>query len=199
MSLPSPEPHRDVTAVILAGGASSRMGSDKALLEWRGKPFAAHIIESLQAQLEHIAINTNATAGFSHFGLPLIADATVERYGPLAGILAALNYSATGWTLIVPCDNPRVSPQLVDRLCVAAAREACELAYACSGHDNHYLYALMRTQLRDNLAVFMRGNDFAVRHWFATLSATRVDFSDQAECFRNFNRAHDLTQLPPDA
>ena len=173
------------------------MGSNKALLDWHGKPFVAHIIERLQAQVEHIAINTNTAVDFAQFGLPLIADATTERRGPLAGILAALNYSTTDWTLIVPCDNPLLSLQLVDRLREALECEPRELAYAFGGHDNHYLYALMRTELRDRLAAFMRGDDFAVRHWYATLLATRVDFGDQADCFRNFNHAEDLAQLPP--
>lgn len=190
---------QNITAVILAGGASSRMGSDKALLEWHDRPFISHIVESLQPHVRHIAINTNSPADFAHVGLPLIGDATKERRGPLAGLMAALNYSRTDWTLIVPCDNPLLSPQLIDRLYAATQREHTDLAYAYSGDDNHYLYVLMRTQLRDHLATFMRGTDFAVRHWYATMRTTRVDFTDRAECFRNINNAADLAQLHSNA
>lgn len=188
---------KNITAVILAGGASTRMGRDKALLEWRGRAFMAHIVERLQVQVGQIAINTNCPTDFVEFGLPLISDATKERRGPLAGMLAALNYSSTAWTLIVPCDNPSVSAQLAARLFTAIEHEQSDIAYASSDHDNHYLYALMRTELRDKLALFMHGTDYAVRHWYATLNASRVDFSDQADCFRNINSAEDLTQLPP--
>lgn len=194
----NPDDHRpaNITAVILAGGASTRMGRDKALLEWRDRPFVAHIIERLQSQVEHIVINTNAADDFAQFGLPLMSDATTERRGPLAGIMAALTVSSTAWTLIVPCDNPLLSTQLVERLSASIAQARSDIAYACSNHDNHYLYALMRTDLREPLAAFMRGDDYAVRHWYATLNASRVDFSDQADCFRNINSAEELAQLP---
>ena len=192
----SDQPHTAITAVILAGGASSRMGADKALLTWQQRPFVAHIVERLQAQVDRIAINTNTPTDFAQFGLPLITDATSERCGPLAGIAAALNYSATMWTLVVPCDNPLLSPQLVTRLRAALENEQTDLAYACSNSDNHYLYALIRSDLRTQLATFLRARDYAVRHWYATLRASRVDFSDQPEHFRNINNAAELAQLP---
>lgn len=191
----------NITAVILAGGRSSRMGTDKALLTWRERPFIAHIIDCLQAQIglqtavDCIAINSNSPAEFAQFNRPLIADITAERCGPLAGIMAALNYSATALTLVVPCDNPLLSPQLVARLLAALESERSDIAYACSANDNHYLYALLRSDLRDNLTVFLRAGDYAVRHWFATLRASRVDFNDQPEYFRNINSAEELAQL----
>ncbi len=187
---------QNITAIILAGGSSSRMGTDKALLQWRGREFVAHIIERLQTQVNRIAINTNSPTAFAYFGLPLIADATAERCGPLAGIAAALNYSSTALTLVVPCDNPLLSPQLVERLLAALESEQTDLAYACSNSDSHYLYALMRSDLRANLTAFLRAGDFAVRRWYATLRACRVDFSDQPEHFRNINSAEELALLP---
>lgn len=187
---------KNITAVILAGGASSRMGSDKALLEWRGRPFVAHIVEHLREHVADIAINSNDAANFAQFGRPVITDATAQRRGPLAGILAALNFSTTELTLVVPCDNPMTSPQLIARLHTALTRDHSDLAYASIDDDNHYLYALMRTHLRDRLTAFMQGDDYAVRHWYATLRVSRVDFSDQSECFRNINSADELAQLP---
>lgn len=186
---------RDITAIILAGGVSSRMGSDKALLQWRGREFVAHIVERLQAQVNHIAINTNTPANFTHFNLPLVADATAERCGPLAGIMAALNYSTTALTLVVPCDNPLLSPQLVARMLAAFKGDQTDLTYTRSNGDNHYLYALMRSDLRDNLAAFLATNDYAVRHWYATLRAAQINFDDQPEHFRNINNAEDLVLL----
>lgn len=186
-----------ITAVILAGGRSSRMGSDKALLAWRGRPFVAHIVAALQSQVARIAINCNSPADFAHFGLPLIADSIIERCGPLAGISAALAANSTALTLVVPCDNPLLSPQLVERLLAALESEQTDLAYACCNGDNHYLYALMRGDLRANLTAFLRGTDYAVRHWYATLRTSRVDFSDQPECFRNINSAEELALLRP--
>lgn len=172
------------------------MGSDKALLTWRGRPFITHIIERLRTQADRIAINTNSTPAFTQFGLPLLVDSTAERCGPLAGIMAALNYSSTSLTLVVPCDNPLLSPHLTARLRAALATERCDLAYAACGSDNYYLYALMRSDLRHGLAEFLHSADYAVRHWYATVRTCRVDFSDQPEYFRNINSADELLQLP---
>ena len=172
------------------------MGTDKALLQWRGREFVAHIIERLQTQVDRIAINTNSPVTFAHFGLPLLADATAKRFGPLAGIAAALNYNSTALTLVVPCDNPLLSPQLVTRLRAAFECEQTDLAYACCNDDNHYLYALLRSDLRNNLTAFLQTHDYAVRRWYATLRAIRVDFSDQPEHFRNINSAAELALLP---
>ncbi|HEY3699763.1 MAG TPA: molybdenum cofactor guanylyltransferase MobA [Spongiibacteraceae bacterium] len=185
----------DITAVILAGGRSARMGQDKALLMWQQRPFIAHIIERLQAQVGRIAINTNSPQAFADFGLPLIADEFSESRGPLAGIAAALNYSSARLTLIVPCDNPQLSPQLTARLQTAMESENADLAYARSGGDKHYLHALMRSDLRIDLNNFLLANDYAVHRWYATLRSTCAEFDDQPENFRNINRAADLTQL----
>ncbi len=196
MALSSEFASKNITAVILAGGTSSRMGRDKALLEWRGRPFVVHIVEALCPHVEQIAINTNTPAAFRELGLPLVADASQEHRGPLAGIQAALNFSTTPWTLIVPCDNPLLSTQLIDRLCAAIDNDRSDIAYACCNADHHYLYALLRTSLRDQLSAFMRAGDYAVRRWYATLRTSQVDFSDQANCFRNINSAADLATLP---
>lgn len=200
MSSPRAFSSQAVTAVILAGGASSRMGRNKALLHWHGRPFLAHIIDALQRQAAHIAINAPSTNEFSQFRLPLVADHLAARCGPLAGIMAALDYSTTAFTLVVPCDNPRIAPQLAARLGAALAHEDCDLAYACTrvdngAGDNHYLYALMRTSLRDSLADFLLREDYAVRRWYATLRASAVDFSAEPHYFCNINSTDDFAQL----
>lgn len=184
-----------ITAIILAGGRSSRMGQDKALLMWQQRPLIAHIVECLQAQVERIAINTNSPQAFADFGLPMIADEFSESRGPLAGIAAALNYSSTRLTLIVPCDNPLLSSQLTARLQAAMKSEQADLAYARSGGDKHYLHALIRTGLRAHLTNFLQAHDYAVHRWYATLRSACADFDDQPENFRNINCAADLTQL----
>lgn len=188
-------PNADITAVIVAGGLSSRMGEDKALLLWRERPFVAHIVDHLRPRVATVAINTNAAAAFAPLNLPLLEDSFAERRGPLAGILTALDYSATTLTLIVPCDNPLLSPQLIERLQAAFAADTIDLAYARVGDDHYYLYALLRSDLRARLRDYLRGGDFAVRHWYATLKTRAVDFSDQPQYFRNINCAEDLAQF----
>lgn len=185
-----------ITAVILAGGRNSRMGGHhKALLQWQQRPFITHIIERLQSQVEQLVINSNQPQLFSAYGLPIIADPFSDQRGPLAGILAGLSYSTTPLTLFVPCDNPQISAQLVERLWHALHATNAAIAYAGSGSDNHYLYALMSTDLGDSARQFLQSGKAAVRQWYAQQTCCRADFGDQAASFANINSATDLAQL----
>jgi molybdopterin-guanine dinucleotide biosynthesis protein A len=192
------EHQHEITATIIAGGLGTRMNStDKALLQWRGRPFIAHIIERLQQQVDRIVVNTNSSASaLQALDLPLLPDPFPARCGPLAGILAGLNFSATPLTLFVPCDNPLLSKQLCTRLYDALRDSHAAIAYARCGEDHHYLYALMRSDLRDSLQRFLQSGERAVRRWYTSENALAVDFSDDIEHFRNFNTPADLEQLP---
>lgn len=190
--------HPAVTAIVIAGGQGQRMNSlDKALLQWRGRTFIEHIIANLSQQVSGIAINSNANSTALHaLGLPLLPDPFVDRRGPLAGVLAGLNFSKTALTLFVPCDNPLLPDDLLTQLLTALTANNADIAYASCTGDGHYLYALMRTDLRTNLERFLQNGDFAVRHWYAAVNAVSVDFSAEADRFININTPDDLALLP---
>lgn len=186
-----------ITGIILAGGRSSRMAfQDKAWLHWRQRPFIAHIVERLQPQVTRLAISTNNADRFDSLGLPLLADPFAEPRGPLAGILAGLEYCGSDLALFTPCDNPLVSTVLAQRLTAALERADADIAYAFSAASDHYLYALIRPQLLTSLRAFLNDGESAVRRWYAGERVCRVDFDDQAGCFLNINRPDDLQQLP---
>lgn len=187
----------DVTAVILAGGASSRMGFDKAQLMWRGRAFVEHLAEQLRAQCRDIAINSNAPAAdFASLHVPLLRDPFAERRGPLAGVLAALEYSTTEITLVVPCDTPLLAPTLVERLVRGLDEPGARIAYAVHGGDRHYLYAALRTDLGNSLRRFLAGDNFAVRRWYESECAVAVHFEADTRHFLNINTPADLETLP---
>ncbi|MGI9413323.1 MAG: NTP transferase domain-containing protein, partial [Hyphomicrobiales bacterium] len=86
----------DIVGVVLAGGLARRMGGgDKALLELGGRPILAHVIERLQPQVGPMVLNANGDpARFDDFGLPVVPDSVEGFAGPLAGVLAGLDYAA---------------------------------------------------------------------------------------------------------
>src|SRR5690606_35018341 len=124
--------HPRITAVILAGGAGTRMNSsEKALLQWRGRSFIEHLVDQLQLRCTSIALNTNSSPVlFVLFGLQLLRDPFLQRRVPLAGILAALNFSQTEFTLVVPCDSPLLPDTLADRLLQGLIGSSAVIAYA---------------------------------------------------------------------
>jgi molybdopterin-guanine dinucleotide biosynthesis protein A len=101
----------NLTAIILAGGASRRMGTNKALVPFRGKPLVHYSIDLALQFTDNIAISSNGEA-MGRFGFPVIAD-IVKVKAPLAGIHAGLVYAKTEWVLVLTCDMPLVSPELI--------------------------------------------------------------------------------------
>ncbi|MCD4685588.1 MAG: molybdenum cofactor guanylyltransferase [Anaerolineae bacterium] len=104
------QPH---TVAILAGGKSSRMGTNKSFVPLLGRPMIAHIIDRVR-RLEPAAIilNTNHPADYRPFGLPMFTDVLPGK-GALGGIYTALHHSTHPYTLVVACDMPFINPDLL--------------------------------------------------------------------------------------
>lgn len=136
----SEEEQQDIAAFVLAGGRSSRMGSDKALLEWRGEPLVARQARLLEAALpagSNVAI-VGSIARYGAFGFPVVEDLRQQQQeeevgethhqqhqGPLAGIEAALaSPYAAEWNLVIACDMPRLDAGLLARLLGTIAQQA---------------------------------------------------------------------------
>ncbi|MGV8936719.1 MAG: molybdenum cofactor guanylyltransferase MobA [Allorhizobium sp.] len=140
--------------IILAGGRSSRMGSDKRLALLGKTPMIAAIIERLRPQVSCLAINAPTDAALN-FGLPLVPDTIGGHAGPLAGVAAALRCAArrhpqATHLLSVPADSPFFPRDLGSRLSAAIDRpEAIAVAGSC-GHM-HPVFALWPLSLADDL------------------------------------------------
>ena len=104
----------DISGFILAGGKSSRMGSDKGLMEFAGKPMIEHSILALKPLCSSIQIITN-NSEYCDLGYPVHHD-LIEDKGPLAGICTALSLSKTRLNLIVTCDSPFITSALLSHL-----------------------------------------------------------------------------------
>jgi molybdopterin-guanine dinucleotide biosynthesis protein A len=144
--------------LVLAGGLARRMGGgDKALIRIGGATILERVLERLKPACAGMALNANGDpARFAGFGLPVIADSVVGFAGPLAGILAGLDWvkgHAPGieWLVSVPGDCPFLPRDLVPRLHAARAAAATPLACAQSGAWRHPVVGLWPVALRDDL------------------------------------------------
>ena len=144
--------------VVLAGGLARRMGGgDKALIDIAGKTILARVLERLDPQCRRIILNANGDPKrFAAFGLPIVADDIPDFAGPLAGILAALDYAAAHepaveWVASVPGDCPFLPRDLVPRLHAARIAAGTPLACARSGDWRHPVVGLWRIDLRGDL------------------------------------------------
>ena len=109
-------PHKEnkVNAYILAGGKSSRMGTDKGLLPFNGKPIIQHVIDQLLPVVNNVIIVSN-NSEYEQFGLEVIAD-DIKNIGPAGGIYTALKHTDTEYNFIVSCDMPFVNSAAVNYL-----------------------------------------------------------------------------------
>jgi molybdopterin-guanine dinucleotide biosynthesis protein A len=144
--------------LLLAGGLARRMGGgDKPLLSLGGKPILDHVIERLAPQCDGLILNANGDpARFARWELPVVADDVPGFAGPLAGILAGLDWAAehrphVGAVVSVAADTPFIPHDLVARLMAAAAAEGRSLACAASGGWTHPVVGLWPVALRHDL------------------------------------------------
>lgn len=99
-----------ITGIILAGGKSSRMGTDKALIDVKGKKLIEYSIAVMKQICGHIIISASNPV-YEKFGFPIVAD-SFQGIGPIAGLEACLRYSKTKINLVAPCDSPFLSINL---------------------------------------------------------------------------------------
>ena len=104
-------PIANTTAIILAGGQSSRMGEDKGLMNLNGQPMIQNIIDTVKLVASNIIIIANDKA-YEQFGFQVYEDIVKEK-GPLAGIVTGLTASKTELNWIISCDAPYVSKDLL--------------------------------------------------------------------------------------
>lgn len=188
-------------ALILAGGRGRRLGGvDKALLALGGRPLLAHVKERLAPQVTSLTLSANGDpARFAGFGLPVVADALPDFAGPLAGLLAGMEWIAAAhphcrYVLSASVDCPFLPPDLAARLTRALGRkEAC--AIAASKGRIHPTIGLWHLDLRGDLAGFLQGGGRRLVEWTRLARAITVDFPTAAlDPFFNINSPDDLAE-----
>ena len=144
--------------LVLAGGLARRMGGgDKALIRIGTQTILDRVLERLAPACTGILLNANGDpARFAPFGFPVVPDDVEGFAGPLAGILAGLDWVAVqrpdvGWMASAPGDCPFLPRDLVPRLHAARAEAGSALACAQSGDWRHPVVGLWQVALRDDL------------------------------------------------
>lgn len=184
--------------VILAGGQARRMGGgDKGELVLGQQTLLARVIERLEPQTAAVALNANAdTTRFTHYGLPVISDSIDGFAGPLAGVLAGLDWAAeqgAGTIVTAAADTPFFPCDLVARLMLAAEDMEAPLALAATD-GAHPTFGLWPVVLREDLRAALNGGVRKVVAWTQTHNARMAPFdANPFDPFFNINTPEDLT------
>jgi len=198
-----PPPVPPTLGVILAGGLARRMGGgDKPLLALGGRPLLDHVAERLGPQCRGLILNINGDP--SRFGeprFPVAPDPLPGHPGPLAGILAALEWAALhrpalAWVVSAPGDTPFLPPDLVPRLHEAREAAGQPLACAASGGQLHPAVGLWPVDLRHDLREAIASRALrSVRDWGNLHGMAQASWSSEPlDPFFNINTPEDLAK-----
>ncbi len=203
MTARSVDSYPPTLGLILAGGLARRMGGgDKARLKVGGMTILERALARLRPQCDGIVINANGDpARFADSGLPVVADSVPDFAGPLAGILAGLDWMAAhrptlGWMASVPGDCPFLPGDLVNRLHAARAAAKKPLACAQSGEWRHPVAGLWPVALRDDLRKALIDEDLhKIEVWTARHGVAIAEWPDKpVDPFFNVNTPADAVE-----
>jgi molybdenum cofactor guanylyltransferase len=189
--------------LVLAGGLARRMGGgDKALLRIGGATILERVLDRLRPQCDRIILNANGDPRrFAPTGLPVVADDVPGFAGPLAGILAGLDWAAThvpdvAWVASVPGDCPFLPRDLVSRLHAAREQAAVPMACAKSGDWRHPVVGLWPVSLRADLRHALVKEDLhKIEVWTARHGIAIAEWPDQpVDPFFNVNTPADVAE-----
>jgi molybdopterin-guanine dinucleotide biosynthesis protein A len=189
--------------LVLAGGLARRMGGgDKARIKIGDATILERVLARLAPQCARIILNANGDpARFADTGLPVVADSVPDFAGPLAGILAGLDWAAahapdTTEIVSVPGDCPFLPRDLVARLEEARARSGQTLACARSGKWRHPVVALWPVALREDLRRALVEEDLhKIEIWTARHGVAIADWPAQpVDPFFNVNTPDDVRE-----
>jgi molybdopterin-guanine dinucleotide biosynthesis protein A len=105
---------KKITGIILSGGKSSRMGTEKGLVKYRGKALIEYSVEALSSFCDQLVISSGNSA-YSYLGFPIISD-EIPNCGPIGGIYSCMNARPSDIYLVVSCDVPHINSHIFKQL-----------------------------------------------------------------------------------
>jgi molybdenum cofactor guanylyltransferase len=179
-----------MTGIILAGGESRRMGTDKSLLDINGRPMIEHVLAVFAGLFKKTIIVTNTPDRYRVYGVELTRDVLAIR-GPLTGIYSGLLRSGDEYNFVAACDMPFLNPQLISYMGgIAAGHDAVVPMF---GGYLEPLHAIYRKGILPVIETQVRKQDRRIRGMFDHIQVRYlteeeiIRFDPQKQSFRNLN------------
>lgn len=151
---------KDITGIILAGGKSSRMGTDKGFLMLNNKAFAQYSIDALKPLVSEILIVSDLP-DYDKFGLKRVNDIT-KNAGPVAGICSGLEASKTEYNIILSCDIPLITNEILQKL-ISNIDDKTQIIQAESQGKSMPLIAVYRKNILSTFKSLLNNNERRLR------------------------------------
>jgi len=197
--------YKDFTGIILSGGKSSRMGSDKALLKLGDETIIERMTKLMKSVFNDVFMVTNTPDDYRFLKVPLCED-IYKHKGPLSGIHSGLVHSSTNTNFFISCDLPLVSEELIKYIIEFKTDKSIRYCFA-AGH-NHYLAGVYSRDLLPEIeGIFSsnpspsekKENQFSIRNLLNNVEAETIYVENLAfysdDLFFNLNTPEDFEHL----
>lgn len=182
---------QEATAVIMAGGDSCRMGTDKSMLPVKGRPMVETICEQLRGSFSQILISANEVEKLTFIGLPIVRD-RIPGQGPLMGIASALEASANELNFVVACDIPFIDLHYVRRMLMEA--DGSDAVIPTTGDEKYEpLFAVYRKSALGVINKVLSSGGRKISDLFARCRVKYIEL--EARQFTNLNTMADFEEF----
>jgi len=179
-----------LTAIILAGGKSFRMGEDKGLMLLGGISMVQHVIDGVKSLVDKILIVSNKKEEYKHMGYPVYEDLIRDK-GPLAGIYTGLFHSQTKMNIVLSCDIPYVTEELIKYLIEKSGNY--DITIPIKGSKTHQLIGVFNRNCLASFKNSINKDELKLTSAFENLNLNIVDANHFDEkLFANINSKHDI-------
>ncbi|AFH50508.1 Molybdopterin-guanine dinucleotide biosynthesis protein A [Ignavibacterium album JCM 16511] len=191
--------YSDITGVILAGGKSSRMGTNKSFLKIGNQTIIERIVDLMKSIFSEVIIITNSPEEYRFLNLPLFEDIYKWR-GPLAGIHSALVHSTTDKIFVLSCDVPLMSREMIEYIANHKSEKPIVFCEAAGYHQPLVgVYAKVIMKEVEKFIASLEINDKSFHHFLKNAVAEIIHPKKLSfyrdELFFNVNRPEDFKQL----
>jgi len=179
-------------AFVLAGGKSSRMGTDKGLMDFQGRKMIEHVLQSLKISQRITIITENGD--YKQFGFPVCTD-IYKNCGPLGGIQSALFNSNADWNIIASCDLPFVTSDFFKFLLEKINKTFAHAIVPVHENKSEPLCALYHKSCLSEVEKFLTEKELKMHHVLKKLNTVYVEVPahfNPAQLFRNINWPADV-------
>ncbi len=182
------------TAIIMAGGGSNRMGTDKSMLPIKGQSMIEAICEQLRGLFDQILISANEVDKFAFLGFEVIPDKVPEQ-GPLMGIASALEVSANKLNFVVACDIPKINLACVNRMLTEAIESGADIVVPTTGEEKYEpLFAIYRKSALEAINKTLSSGKRKITEVFTLCKVKHIEL-DNTDWLVNLNTMADYEEF----
>ena len=188
----------EVSGVVLSGGESSRMGSNKAFIEINGKRIIDRILELMQTLFPEVIVVTNTPLDYVDLNARIVTD-IVPGKGSLGGIYTGLFYSSYPYSVVVACDMPFLKKEVIESLLTKRDRYDVVIPHLSDGF--HPLHAVYSRRCLTFIEHLIEVDDLKIIHFFNRIKVRAVkeeeilQLDPKLASFVNINTPEDLRSM----